>query len=131
MDKFRRAMIILSDGEDNQSRWTRDQALEMAHKSDVVIYTISTNRTGLETDGDKVLKYFASETGGLAFFPFKADDLTQDFSNIASELRHQYSVLFRPDPLVADGRYHGVKIVVKNHKDLVVRARHGYYAPNL
>src|SRR5882672_8082765 len=40
--KFRRAMVILSDGEDNQSRWTRDQALEMAHKADVVIYTIST-----------------------------------------------------------------------------------------
>jgi Ca-activated chloride channel family protein len=129
MNKFRRAMVILSDGEDNQSRWTREQALEMAHKADVVIYSISTNRTGLETDGDKILKYFAQETGGLAFFPFKAQDMAQDFSNIASELRHQYSVLFRPEPFVADGLYHAVKVVVRNHKDLVVRARHGYYAP--
>jgi VWFA-related protein len=129
MNKFRRAMVILSDGEDNQSRWTREQALEMAHKADVVIYAISTNRSGVETDGDKILKFFAQETGGLAFFPFKAQDMAQDFSNIASELRHQYSVLFRPEPFVADGLYHAVKVVVKNHKDLVVRARHGYYAP--
>ena len=75
--KFRRAMVILSDGEDNQSRWTRDQALEMAHKADVVMYSISTNRSGTETDGDKVLKYFADQTGGQAFFPFKAQDLAQ------------------------------------------------------
>ena len=69
--KFRRAMVILSDGEDNQSRYTRDQALEMAQKADVSVYTISTNITRIETDGDKVLRYFAEETGGLAFFPFK------------------------------------------------------------
>jgi Ca-activated chloride channel family protein len=129
MHKFRRAMVILSDGEDNQSRWTREQALEMAHKADVVVYAISTNRSGIETDGDKVLKYFAQETGGLAFFPFKAQDMAQDFENIANELRHQYNVLFRPEPFKADGLYHAVKVVVKNRKDLVVRARHGYYAP--
>lgn len=131
MYKYRRAMVILSDGEDNQSRWTRDQALEMAHKADVVIYAISTNRSGLESDGDKVLKYFAAETGGQAFFPFKAEDMAQNFENIANELRHQYNVLFRPEPFVADGLYHAVRVIVKNRKDLVVRARHGYYAPTL
>lgn len=131
MHKFRRAMVILSDGEDNQSRWTREQALEMAHKADVVIYAISTNRLGVESDGDKVLKYFALETGGLAFFPFKAQDMAQDFENIANELRHQYSVLFRPEPFKADGLYHAVKVIAKNRKDLVVRARHGYYAPTM
>ena len=52
--KFRRAMVVLSDGEDNQSRFTRDQALEMAQKADVVIYTISTNITRIPTDGDKI-----------------------------------------------------------------------------
>ena len=127
--KFRRAMVIISDGDDNQSRWTREQALEMAHKADVVIYTISTNITRIETDGDKVLKRFAQETGGLAFFPFKAQDLTQSFENIANELRHQYNVLYRPEPLKTDGLYHSVDIKVKGRKDLVVRARHGYYAP--
>jgi VWFA-related protein len=128
-EKFRRAMVILSDGEDNQSRYTRDQALEMAQKADVVIYTISTNISGQELAGDKVLKYFAQETGGQVFFPFKAADLAQSFENIANELRHQYIVVYRPEPLKADGLYHTLDIKVKGRKDLVVRARHGYYAP--
>ncbi|HEY7338036.1 MAG TPA: VWA domain-containing protein [Bryobacteraceae bacterium] len=130
-EKFRRAMVILSDGEDNQSHWTRDQALEMAQKADVVIYTISTNISHIDTDGDKILRYFAQETGGQAFFPFKATDLAQSFENIANELRHQYIALYRPVPLKADGLYHNIEIKVRNRKDLVVRARHGYYAPLL
>lgn len=129
--KFRRAMVILSDGEDNQSRYTRDQALEMALKADVTIYTISTNITHVETDGDKVLRYFADETGGLSFFPFKASDLDQSFENIANELRHQYNIFYRPEPLKTDGLYHSVEIRVKGHKDMLVRCRKGYYAPKL
>lgn len=128
-DKVRRAMVILSDGEDNDSRYSRDQALEMAHKADVVIYSISTNVTHDASDGDKVLRYFAEETGGLAFFPFKANDLAQSFENIANELRHQYNLFYRPEPLKTDGLYHTVEIHVKGRKDLIVRARHGYYAP--
>ena len=127
--KFRRALIVLSDGDDNQSRMSRDQALEMAHKADVVLYGISTNNSGAEQDGDKVLKYFTKETGGLVFFPFKVQDLAQSFQNIANELRHQYSVLYRPEPPKVDGLFHEVSIKVKNRKDLVVRARKGYYAP--
>ena len=128
-DKFRRAIVILSDGDDNDSRYSRAQALEMAHKADVVIYTISTNISRIPTDGDKILRYFADETGGLAFFPFKSQDLAQSFENIANEMRHQYNVFYRPEPLKADGLYHAVDIHVKGRKDLVVRARHGYYAP--
>jgi Ca-activated chloride channel family protein len=127
--KFRRAMVILSDGEDNNSRYTRDQALEMAQKADVVIYTISTNITRIPTDGDKIMRYFAEETGGLPFFPFKAEDLSQSFENIANELRHQYMILYRPEPLKTDGLYHSVSIRIHGRKDLVVRARKGYYAP--
>lgn len=127
--KFRRAIILLSDGEDNNSKYTRDQALEMAHKADVVVYTISTNISRTETDGDKVLKYYARETGGLAFFPFKVEDLAQSFENIANEMRHQYSIAYNPEPLRADGLYHPVEVKVKNKKDMVVRARMGYYAP--
>jgi VWFA-related protein len=129
--KFRRALVVLTDGEDNQSRYSRDQALEMAHKADVVIYGISTNITGLQTDGDKVLKYLTSETGGLTFFPFKVQDLAQSFENIANELRHQYSLLYRPEPAKTDGRFHEVSIKVKDRKDLIVRARKGYYAPRM
>src|SRR5580704_8266054 len=129
--KFRRAMVILSDGEDNQSRYTRDQALEMAQKADVNVYTISTNITRIESDGDKVLRYFAAETGGQSFFPFKVSDLSQSFENIANELRHQYNIFYRPEPLKVDGLYHPVEIKVKGHKELIVRARKGYYAPKL
>ena len=129
--KFRRAMVLISDGDDNQSRVTRDQSLEMAQKNDVVIYTVSTNITKIETDGDKVLKYLAAETGGLAFFPFKVEDLGQSFENIANELRHQYNVFYRPEPLRTDGQYQTVEVRVKARKDLVVRARKGYYAPRL
>jgi Ca-activated chloride channel family protein len=130
-DKFRRAIIVVTDGEDNQSRVSRDQALEMAQKADAVIYAISTNITHIETEGDKVLKYFTAETGGQAFFPFKVEDLEQSFENIANELRHQYNIFYRPDPLKTDGLYHSVQLKVKDRKDYVVRARKGYYAPKL
>ena len=70
--KFRRAIVLVSDGEDNASKYTRDQALEMAAKAEVVIYAISTNISRISTDGDKLLRYFTSETGGRAFVPFKA-----------------------------------------------------------
>ena len=129
--KFRRAMVILSDGDDNQSKYTRDQSLEMAHKADVAIYNISTNITRIQSDGDKILKYLSQETGGLTFFPFKVQDLAQSFENIANELRHQYNVLYRPDPVKTDGLYHTVDIKVKGRKDLVVRARKGYFAPRM
>jgi VWFA-related protein len=128
MYKFRRAMVILSDGEDNESRTSRDQALEMAQRADTVIYTISTNISHVETDGDKVMRYFAEQTGGVSFFPFQAKDLDQSFENIANELRHLYNLFYRPQPLNNDGLYHNVQIKVKSRHDLVVRARKGYYA---
>jgi VWFA-related protein len=130
-DKFRRAMVVISDGEDTESRVSRDQALEMAQKADVVIYAISTNITRDDKDGDKVLRYLTDETGGQAFFPFKLEDLDQSFENIANELRHQYNIFYRPDPLKTDGLYHPVTVKTKGRKDLVVRARKGYYAPKL
>jgi VWFA-related protein len=126
--KYRRAMIVLSDGDDNQSMHSRDQALEMAQRADTVIYTISTNISHVETEGDKVMRYFADQTGGNAFFPFQASDLNQSFENIANELRHQYNLFYAPEPLNNDGQYHRVLIKVKNRRDLIVRARKGYYA---
>lgn len=128
MYKFRRAMVILSDGDDNESRISRDQALEMAQRADTVIYTISTNISHIETEGDKVMRYLAEQTGGVSFFPFQAKDLNQSFENIANELRHQYNLFYRPQPLHNDGQYHSVQIKVKNRRDLIVRARKGYYA---
>jgi VWFA-related protein len=129
--KFRRAIIMVTDGDDNQSTYTRDQALEMAQKADVVLYTISTNDSKIESDGDKVLKYFASETGGRAFFPFRVEDLEQSFENIANELRHQYDLSYKPEPLKTDGLFHNVEVRVKGRKDLVVHVRKGYYASKM
>lgn len=129
---LRYAMVILSDGDDNQSRYSRDQALELAQMADVVIYTISTSSVmGArgETGGDKILKYLSSETGGLTFFPFKVEDLSQSFENIANELRHQYSLLYRPEPLKTDGSYQLIEVRVPTQGNLVIRARRGYYAP--
>ena len=127
--KYRRALILLSDGDDTQSHFSRDQALELAHKADAAIFAISTNVTRAPSDGDKVLKYLAAETGGTTFFPFKLEDLTQSFENIANEMRHQYSVLYSPNPLRADGQYHEVEVRMRTKKDFIVRARKGYYAP--
>ncbi len=131
LHKFRRAMIIVGDGDDNNSRYSRDQSLEMAQKADTVIYTISTNITRQESDGDKILKYLASETGGLSFFPFKVTDLTQSFENISNELRHQYSLLYKPEPFQRDGLFHPVELKLKMRKNLIVRARRGYFAPKM
>jgi Ca-activated chloride channel homolog len=128
-DKYRRAIIVLSDGEDTLSTYSREQALEMAQKADCVIYTVSTNVNGNMTAGDKVLKHLADQTGGLSYFPFKEEDLAQSFLNIVNELRHQYNVLYRPDPLVRDGKYHAIDVRVKTVGDMIVRARQGYYAP--
>jgi Ca-activated chloride channel family protein len=125
-EKYRRAVVVFSAGEDGQSGFTRDQALEVAQKADAIVYAISTNNTKAEANGDKVLKYFAQETGGQAFFPVEAEDLGQPFENIANELHHQYRLTYRP-PGKADGAFHPVEIRLKSHKDLVVRARRGYY----
>jgi len=127
--KFRRAMVVLSDGDDTQSVMTREQAIETALKADVVIYTISTNITRIESEGDRILKHISERTGGMTFFPFKASDLTQSFENIANELRSQYNLLYRPEPIKTDGQWHPVQIRVKGRRDLLVRARPGYYAP--
>ncbi|HUB77967.1 MAG TPA: VWA domain-containing protein [Bryobacteraceae bacterium] len=127
--QFRRLIVIVSDGEDNQSHATRDDALYAAQQADAFIYAISTNNLSSgDTEGDKVLKYFTSETGGKSYFPFKLEDLAQSFQTIAEEVRHQYNITYRPEPLVNDGRFHRVQIRVKGHKDLNVYARQGYYA---
>jgi Ca-activated chloride channel homolog len=127
--QFRRVIVIVSDGDDTQSRGTRDQALEGAQKAETFIYAISTNNLSQgDTDGDKVLKYFTGQTGGKAYFPFKLEDLSQSFEVIAEEVRHQYAILYRPEPLLTDGLFHRVEIRVRGHKEITIRARSGYFA---
>jgi Ca-activated chloride channel homolog len=123
----RRAIILLSDGEDNQSRVSREEAIEMAQRAEVIIYTISTNTSGLKLRGDKVLERFAAETGGKAFFPFKIEDVANAFTEISDELRSQYAISYKPADFVADGKYRSIQIIAENKK-YHVRARKGYYA---
>jgi VWFA-related protein len=125
---IRRALVILSDGEDNQSDHTRAQAIEMAQRAQVLVYAISTDDSGLILRGDKVLEDVASATGGRAFFPYKMKDITRSFAAIEDELRSQYDVSYKPTDFDADGRYRSIQITALK-KDLQVRARRGYYAP--
>jgi VWFA-related protein len=124
----RRALVILSDGEDNQSEHSRIQAIEMAQRAQVIIYTISTDDSGLILRGDKILQQLSDATGGRAFFPFKMKDIKSSFSAIEDELRSQYVVSYHPADFDADGRYRSIEITALK-KDLQVRARKGYFAP--
>jgi VWFA-related protein len=137
-------MILISDGDDNLSNHTRSEAIEMAQRYSVVIYTISTstqwiqlsqtdpdkaaNRKTHLTEGDKILQDLAEETGGRAFFPYHVDDLDQSFQDIGDELRNQYSIAYIPTHSQFDGKYHRIRIEVPEHKGYQVRARRGYFA---
>lgn len=144
-DVVRRVMILISDGEDNLSTHTKTEAIEMAQRTSVVIYTISTSIQWVSltqnneasksgdrkyhlTDGDKILQDLAEETGGRSFFPYHVDDLDQSFQDIGDELRNQYSIAYLPTNYVLDGRYHKIRIEIPDHKGYQVRARRGYFA---
>jgi VWFA-related protein len=126
---LRRAIILLSDGEDNQSHVTREEAIEMAQRAEVIVYTISTNISGMKGKGDKVLERIADATGGRAFFPFQLRDVANAFAEIQDELRSQYAVSYKPADFRTDGRYRTIEIVASDHKNLHVRSRRGYFAP--
>ena len=124
----RKAIILLSDGDDNQSRVTREEAIDMAQRAEVVIYAISTNVAPNKDRGDKVLERIAEATGGRTFFPFKIEDVANAFSDIKDELRSQYAVAYKPADFIADGRFRSIDIEPIKGK-YHVRSRKGYYAP--
>ncbi len=143
--EVRRVLVVISDGDDNLSSRSRGEAIEMAQRAGVVIYTISTSTQWVSTNeerdpvkranrkyhmepGDKVLGQLAEETGGRPFFPYAVDDLAQSFQDIGDELRSQYSLAYVPTNRNADGKFRKIRIEV-NRKGLHVRARKGYYAP--
>jgi VWFA-related protein len=125
----RRAIILLSDGDDNLSHVTREEAIEMAQRAEAIIYTISTNVSGTKAAGDKILERIADATGGRAFFPFQIRDVANAFAEIQEELRSQYAVSYKPADFKADGHYRTIEIVANDRKNFRVRARRGYYAP--
>ena len=141
----RSVLVVISDGDDNVSRHSRGEALEMAQRAGVVIYTISTstdwiitdkeanegnaaNRKYFKTEGDRLLEQIATESGGQAFFPYHVDDLAKSFGNIGDGLRSQYSLGYVPSGRSAtDGKFHIIRVEADT-KGLRVQARKGYYA---
>ena len=126
---LRRVLIIISDGQDNQSEHTREEALAMAQRAEVTVYAISTNATGLPVHGDKVLRRLAEQTGGRAFFPFKDSETVANFQEIARELRSQYSLAYISTNQAHDGTFRTITIEPLQ-KSLQVRAKPGYFAPS-
>jgi Ca-activated chloride channel family protein len=125
----RRAIILLSDGDDNQSHVTREEAIEMAQRAEAIVYAISTNVSGSKGAGDKVLERIADATGGRAFFPFQIRAVANAFAEIQVELRSQYAVSYKPAEFKPDGHFRTIEIVASDRKNFRVRARRGYYAP--
>jgi VWFA-related protein len=124
----RKALIVISDGDDNQSRSYPDEAIKMCQRADTIVYTISTNVSPSRDRGDDVLKKMAEATGGAPFFPKRLDDMSGSFHDIEEELRSQYLLVYRPAEFKADGAFRSIYLVSLNPR-YQVRARKGYFAP--
>ena len=128
----RKVLIVISDGDDNSSRLSMTETLDLAQRNNVTIYCISTNASANNSSkeaerGDKTLKKFSDETGGKTFFPLKLTDLASSFTDIGEELRSQYTIGYQ-SARIDDGTFRRIRIDVLN-KSYKTRHRTGYYAP--
>jgi len=124
----RKAMVLLSDGEDNQSRVYLDEAIKECQRAETIIYAISTNWTPSRGKGDQVLTRMAQETGGQVFFPPTVEEVSNSFHNIEEELRSQYALTYTPADFKTDGAFRTIYLYC-NDRHYQVRARKGYFAP--
>jgi Ca-activated chloride channel family protein len=129
----RKAIVILSDGEDESSNLNRRQAIEVALRAEATIFAISVSKggffgTGESQEGDVILTEITQETGGRIFFPFKIDELEESFRQINQELRSQYNIGFLSTNRARDGHYRKIEIKVPE-RGLKLNHRKGYYAP--
>jgi VWFA-related protein len=123
----RNVIVLISDGNDTQSHVTRQEAIDMAERADVTIYTVSTGLGFSRAEGDKNLELLADATGGRSFFPSTLEDIATSFVHIQHELRSQYVIAYKPDNFVPNGQFHTVSIKTI-HGGYKVRAKKGYYA---
>lgn len=121
----RRAVVLLSDGEDNNSYHALADAMEGALRADIAVYAISLR--GRATRGDDTLRELARTTGGRAFIVRRPEEVGAAFEEIEQELRSQYTITFRPGE--RDGRFHRLQVQVRGATGVEVRARAGYWAP--
>ncbi len=128
----RKAMIILTDGEDQGSQLKIKDAIEASQKSDSIVYVLLCADRGFYGfggySGEGEMRKLSQETGGRVIdVGNKQDKLKAAFDQIASELRSQYSVGYTPTNSVKDGTFRKVEIRPKE-KDYKIQARSGYYA---
>jgi Ca-activated chloride channel homolog len=131
----KRAILVISDGQDNSSRYTFTELRKMLKETDVLIYAIGILDKGspseLDVSGQAILDELASVSGGKAFFPNTGAEMNEIFERIAIELRHQYSIGYKPSNFTNDGRWHRIKVKVQPPRGLphlYVRSKEGYYA---
>lgn len=132
----KRALLLISDGQDNNSRYTFNELRRLLKESDVTLYGIgilsgSDAGSSLGMEGQGILDELSSVSGGKAFFPRSAAEMDDIFEQIALELRHQYSIGYKPSNFSNDGRWHKVKVKVNPPRGLprlFVRAKEGYFA---
>jgi VWFA-related protein len=124
----RRALILVSDGDDNYSRVQESDAIKMCQRADTIVYTISTNISPSKDKGDDVLRQISEATGGQAFYPVRLEDVAIGFRNIEEELRSQYHLVYRPANLKMDGSFRTIYLQATDPR-YHVRAQKGYFAP--
>ena len=125
-----RVLILLTDGEDNASKFTLAQAIQAAQSTQVTIYAVSTNNSLVVGLGDHVLERLAVDTGGVAFFPDTARNTIRAFRSIEQEMRTRYLISYEPRDRALDGQFHTIQLTARKHeKRLDVHSRKGYYAP--
>jgi VWFA-related protein len=127
-EPVRKAMVLISDGDDDQSRVYKDEAIKECQRADTIIYTISTNWTPSRGPGDQVLTQMAAETGGQAFFPPSVEQMSTSFHSIETELRSQYALNYTPADFKEDGAFRPIYLYC-NDRHYQVRTRKGYFAP--
>jgi Ca-activated chloride channel family protein len=130
----RRAIIVLSDGEDTSSLVTYEEVLELAKRSETAIYTIALQgKDSVHTKGFReaefILRQFAQETGGRAFFPSRVEDLRDVYGQIANELSSQYSLGYASKNTRRDGGWRRIVVQVARPQ-ATARTKRGYYAAN-
>ena len=130
-DVRRQALIVFSDGEDTSSLISFDEVLDLAKRSETAVYTIALRGTDSQTKGFReaefVMRQLAQETGGRAFFPLRAEDLTGIYGQIADELASQYTLGYTPRNGKRDGAFRRV-VVQTARANVTPRTKRGYYA---
>ena len=129
----KRAILVISDGQDNNSRYTFKDLRRLVKESDVVMYSVGIVGGGdsLDFAGQAILEELSGASGGKAFFPSTAADMDDIFERIALELRHQYAIAYTPKNFSPDGRWHKVKVKItppRGMPHLTVRSKEGYFA---